>query len=149
MDVAVTFAIRQDCAAPIQDTPRWAVAKAFHAEAGVARAVAFSAGTRNSLVVLPLALAVPGGVPGGQIQSKVRAYDHAGRGAGFNRRDVEVEQSWCDDLAKVDKLLAERGIHAEVLREDGPGTGAQLPLPARHDRNIDAPSRPTQLERKS
>ena len=105
MDVAVTFAIRQDCAAPIQDTPRWAVAKAFHAEAGVARAVAFSAGSRNSLVVLPLALAVPGGVPGGQIQSKVRAYDHAGRGAGFNRRDVEVEQSWCDDLAKVDKLL--------------------------------------------
>lgn len=88
-------------------------------------------------------------VPGGQIQSKVRAYDHAGRGAGVNRRDVEVEQSWCDDLAKVNKLLAERGIRAEVLREDGPGTAAQLPLPARHDRNIDAPSRPTQLERKS
>jgi len=47
------------------------------------------------------------------------------------------------------KELAERGIRAEVLRDDGPETAAQLPLPARHDRNIDSPSRPPQLERKS
>ncbi len=35
----------------------------MHLEAATGRAVAFSAGTRNSLVVLPLALAVPGSVP--------------------------------------------------------------------------------------
>lgn len=87
-------------------------------------------------------------IPGGQVQSKVRAYDHPGRGSGVNRRDVEVEQSWCNDLAKLNKLLAERGIGAEVLREDGPGTAAQLPLPARHDRGTDTLSRPVQLERK-
>ncbi|WP_220432249.1 arsenic resistance protein [Falsirhodobacter xinxiangensis] len=39
----------------------WAVARRFGLQAGAARAVAFSAGTRNSLVILPLALAVPGG----------------------------------------------------------------------------------------
>ncbi len=87
-------------------------------------------------------------IPGGQVQSKVRAYDHAGRSGGINRRDVEVEQSWCDDLAKINKLLAERGIGAEVLREDGPGTAAQVPLTARHDRGSDELSRPVQLERK-
>jgi hypothetical protein len=87
-------------------------------------------------------------IPGGQVQSKVRAYDHAGRGSGVNRRDVEVEQSWCNDLVKLNKLLAERGIGAEVLREDGPGTTAQLPLPARHDRGSDEPGRPVHLERK-
>lgn len=74
---------------------------------------------------------------------------NAGRGAGVNRRGAEVEQSWCNDLAKVNKLLAERGIRAEVLREDGPGTAAQLLVFARDDRKIDAPSRPNQLERKS
>ena len=41
----------------------WAVARVFQLEATAGRAVAFSAGTRNSLVVLPLALAVPGGIP--------------------------------------------------------------------------------------
>lgn len=41
----------------------WAVAKAFGLAAPVGRAVAFSAATRNSLVVLPLALAVPGAAP--------------------------------------------------------------------------------------
>jgi len=41
----------------------WAVAQVFQLEATASRAVAFSAGTRNSLVVLPLALAVPGGIP--------------------------------------------------------------------------------------
>ena len=39
----------------------WAVARAFRLSAPAGRAVAFSAGTRNALVVLPLALAVPGG----------------------------------------------------------------------------------------
>jgi hypothetical protein len=86
-------------------------------------------------------------VPGGQVQSKVRAYDHAGRSTGLNRRDVEVEQSWCDDLAKLNKQLAERGIGAEILREDGPGTAAQIPLPSRAERDLDAPDRLTQLER--
>lgn len=41
----------------------WFVARAGRLEAGGARAVAFSAATRNSLVILPLAFAVPGGVP--------------------------------------------------------------------------------------
>lgn len=41
----------------------WFVARLFGLEARAGRAVAFSAGTRNSLVVLPLALAVPGAVP--------------------------------------------------------------------------------------
>lgn len=87
-------------------------------------------------------------IAGGQVQSKVRSYDHAGRSAGVNRRDVEVEQNWCDDLAKLNKLLAERGIGAEILREDGPGTAAQVPLKARS-----APQSETghtkQLERKA
>jgi ACR3 family arsenite transporter len=41
----------------------WLVARAFRLETSVARSVAFSAGTRNSLVVLPLALSVPGAIP--------------------------------------------------------------------------------------
>lgn len=41
----------------------WLVARAFGMPAAAGRAVAFSAGTRNSLVVLPLALAVPGAIP--------------------------------------------------------------------------------------
>ena len=41
----------------------WAVGRVFQLEATASRAVAFSAGTRNSLVVLPLAMAVPGGIP--------------------------------------------------------------------------------------
>jgi hypothetical protein len=74
--------------------------------------------------------------PGGAIQSKVRAYEHPGRSAGINRRDVEVEQGWCDDLARVNKLLAERGLTAELLHEQGPGSSVQKPLPARMDRDI-------------
>lgn len=74
--------------------------------------------------------------PGGAIQSKVRAYDHPGRSAGVNRRDVEVEQGWCDDLARVNKLLAERGLTAEIVHEDGPGSSAQQPLPARTERDV-------------
>lgn len=41
----------------------WGVARLFGIEAGAGRAVAFSTGTRNSLVVLPLAFAVPGALP--------------------------------------------------------------------------------------
>lgn len=41
----------------------WGVARLFGLDAPLGRAVAFSAGTRNSLVILPLALAVPGGAP--------------------------------------------------------------------------------------
>lgn len=41
----------------------WVVACLFKLEAASGRAMAFSAGTRNSLVVLPLALAVPGAIP--------------------------------------------------------------------------------------
>mgnify|MGYP007128966020 FL=1 len=41
----------------------WTVARLWRLDAPAGRAVAFSAGTRNSLVVLPLALAVPGAIP--------------------------------------------------------------------------------------
>lgn len=74
--------------------------------------------------------------PGGAIQSKVRAYDHAGRSAGINRRDVEVEQGWCDDLSRVNKLLAQRGVAAQIVHEDRPGAAAQAPLPARSEQGV-------------
>ncbi|MGE0799127.1 MAG: bile acid:sodium symporter [Lautropia sp.] len=54
--VYVLFAI----AAPLLG---WLVARQAGLDAASGRAIAFSAGTRNSLVVLPLALAVPGAVP--------------------------------------------------------------------------------------
>lgn len=41
----------------------WLVARMFGLEAVAGRAVAFSSSTRNSLVVLPLALSVPGAIP--------------------------------------------------------------------------------------
>ncbi|WP_293778308.1 arsenic resistance protein [uncultured Oxalicibacterium sp.] len=41
----------------------WWVAKKMRLDAPASRAIAFSAGTRNSLVVLPLALAIPGAIP--------------------------------------------------------------------------------------
>ena len=41
----------------------WGVARAFGLRTEAARAVSFSSATRNSLVVLPLALAVPGAIP--------------------------------------------------------------------------------------
>jgi len=41
----------------------WTVALVFRLDARAGRAVAFSSATRNSLVVLPLALAVPGAIP--------------------------------------------------------------------------------------
>jgi ACR3 family arsenite efflux pump ArsB len=52
----VAFAV----AAPVLG---WATAKMFRLQAASGRAVAFSAGTRNSLVVLPLGLAIPGAMP--------------------------------------------------------------------------------------
>ena len=86
--------------------------------------------------------------PGGAVQSKVRAYNHAGRSAGINRRDVEVEQSWCGDLARVNKVLAERGISSQIAHEDGPGNSAQIPLPAQHDRPMEI-GRTGERERKA
>lgn len=41
----------------------WATGKWFGLDALAGRAIAFSTGTRNSLVVLPLALSVPGAIP--------------------------------------------------------------------------------------
>lgn len=41
----------------------WAISRVTRLNAEEGRALAFSAATRNSLVVLPLALAVPGAVP--------------------------------------------------------------------------------------
>ena len=41
----------------------WLVARTFKLDPKAGRGVAFSCGTRNSLVVLPLALAVPGAIP--------------------------------------------------------------------------------------
>lgn len=41
----------------------WLVARAFSLRADQTRAIAFSTATRNSLVILPLALAVPGAIP--------------------------------------------------------------------------------------
>ncbi|WP_354445784.1 arsenic resistance protein [Ottowia thiooxydans] len=41
----------------------WWIARGFGLEVAASRSVAFSAATRNSLVVLPLALAVPGAAP--------------------------------------------------------------------------------------
>lgn len=41
----------------------WLMGRLFRLDAPAGRAIAFSAGTRNSLVVLPLALAVPGAIP--------------------------------------------------------------------------------------
>ncbi|MDR0808041.1 MAG: arsenic resistance protein [Gemmobacter sp.] len=41
----------------------WSIARAFGLQPAAGRAVSFSTATRNSLVVLPLALAVPGAIP--------------------------------------------------------------------------------------
>jgi len=41
----------------------WSISRLFRLDAPAGRAIAFSAGTRNSLVILPLALAVPGAIP--------------------------------------------------------------------------------------
>lgn len=57
---AVPFYIAFAVIAPIGG---WLVARAFRLRAPDARAIAFSAATRNSLVILPLAFAVPGAVP--------------------------------------------------------------------------------------
>lgn len=41
----------------------WSVARIWRLDIPAGRALAFRAGTRNSLVILPLALAVPGAIP--------------------------------------------------------------------------------------
>lgn len=41
----------------------WGMAKIFRLEAAAGRAIMFSGATRNSLVVLPLALSIPGAIP--------------------------------------------------------------------------------------
>lgn len=41
----------------------WTIARLMGLGASAGRAIAFSTGTRNSLVILPLALAVPGAIP--------------------------------------------------------------------------------------
>ena len=69
----------------------------------------------------------------GRVQSKVRAYAHGGRSEGVNRRDVEVEQGWCDDLKVLNSLIEAQGFAAEIEHEEGPGTAAQKPLPSRVD----------------
>ena len=69
--------------------------------------------------------------PNGRIQSKVRAYAHAGRGEGVNRRDAEVEQSWCDDFRVLHALMQAEGFASEIEHEEGPGSAPQKPLPAR------------------
>jgi hypothetical protein len=78
-----------------------------------------------------------GAMPGGAVQSKVRAYDHPGRSAGMNRRDVEVEQSWCEDLARLNQALAGCGVTAEITHVEGPGSSEQKPLPARTGRHLE------------
>ena len=70
-----------------------------------------------------------GAMLGGAVQSKVRAYDHACRSAGINRRDVEVEQSWCD--ARLNHAPAGCGVTAEIIHVEGPESSEQRPLPAR------------------
>lgn len=57
--VAPVYAVFAILAPPIG----WLTARMFQLAPAAGRAVAFSAGTRNSLVVLPLAFAVPGAVP--------------------------------------------------------------------------------------
>ena len=56
LPIYVAFAV---CAPAIG----WLAGRCFKLDACAVRAVAFSSGTRNSLVVLPLALAVPGAMP--------------------------------------------------------------------------------------
>ncbi|MFE8149789.1 arsenic resistance protein [Brenneria goodwinii] len=57
---AVPFYVLFAIVAP---TLGWLTGKLFRLESASGRAVAFSSGTRNSLVVLPLALAIPGAIP--------------------------------------------------------------------------------------
>lgn len=62
-DAALTAAPIYVIYAVIAPLIGWFIARGLGLETRAARAVAFSAATRNSLVILPLAFAVPGGVP--------------------------------------------------------------------------------------
>jgi hypothetical protein len=64
----------------------------------------------------------------GRIQSKVRAYAHSGRSPGINKRDVEVEGSWCNDLKALNARLLTAGIDARLDHEDVPGAAAHIPI---------------------
>ena len=66
--------------------------------------------------------------PDGRIQSKVRAYAHAGRSSGINVRDVEVEGNWCADLKTLNAHLRAVGIEAQLDQEDLPGSAIQVPI---------------------
>ncbi len=67
----------------------WLVARRFRLEAAAGRSIAFSTGTRNSLVVLPLALAVPGAVP---VLPAIRA-DRVGRSSHESRDPGESRRA--------------------------------------------------------
>jgi hypothetical protein len=54
----------------------------------------------------------------GRIQSKVRAYAHSGRSPGINKRDVEVEGSWCNDLKALNARLTKSPFPACVVGRD-------------------------------
>lgn len=62
--------------------------------------------------------------PGGNIQSKVRAYMHDGRSETTNTRDVEVESQWCENLRTLNVEMEEQGLSASLTYEDQPGSGA-------------------------
>lgn len=62
----------------------------------------------------------------GKVQTKVRAYRHAGRSEGANARDVEVEDGWCADLRALHERLKENNLGAFLEHEDAPGSGALL-----------------------
>ena len=91
-----------------------------------------------------------GAAPGGAVQSKVRAYDHPGRSPGINRRDVEVEQSWCEDLARLNRALIGCGVIGEIAHVERPGSSEQKPLPAKAGRHVEVEKlTEKQLARKS
>jgi hypothetical protein len=64
----------------------------------------------------------------GRVQTKVRAYAHSGRSSGINKRDVEIEGTWCADLIKLNEQLLTAGIEARLDHEDAPGTALQIPI---------------------
>lgn len=62
----------------------------------------------------------------GKVQTKVRAYRHAGRSEEANTRDVEVENAWCADLQQLHERLKANDLGAFLEHEDAPGSGAPL-----------------------
>jgi hypothetical protein len=62
----------------------------------------------------------------GKVQTKVRAYRHAGRSDAANARDAEVEDGWCADLKDLHERLKENDLGAFLEHEEAPGSGAPL-----------------------